>query len=156
MLGQVKVKTEFARSGKLSYGLYVRYSWRSEVLYDWKRMYKDYGDYKGIRIEPFGRIYLLPRERNPLNGFYLQTSILFGKYFKSSYQKYIGSFWDGPEFSAGAGVKFGFQKVIGAITLDMGLGCKFLTDFKTLDLPDEWWLGPGCPVSADLLLGIRF
>ncbi len=156
MLGQVKVKAEFARSGRISFGSYVKYSWRSETLYEWKRMYNDYGEYKGIRFEPFTRFYLLPKDHYPLNGFYLQVSLMYGRYYQDSYQKYIGRFWDGPYSSAGAGLKTGFQKVFGVISVDMGLGCKFFTYIETLDLPDEWWLGPGCPVSADLLIGIRF
>ena len=155
VLGQVKVKAEFARSGTISFGTYVRYSWRSETLDGWWRIYKDYGGYKGLRIEPFARIYLLPRERNPLNGYYLQASTMYGRYSERKIDS-RGIFWEGPKTSAGAGFKTGFQKVIGIISIDMGLGCKFLSDVKTLDLPDSWWLGPGCPVSADLLIGIRF
>jgi hypothetical protein len=162
-LGQVKVKAEYTRSSTLSFGSYFRYSWRSETLYlrsetmyFGRRSYRYDGEYKGIRFEPYFRIYLLPRIRNPLNGFYLQTSIMYGSYYRYLWDKYAGRYWDGPYPSAGAGLKTGFQKVHGRISMDVGLGCKFFAEISSPNMRDSWWEGPGFPISADLLVGIRF
>ena len=112
LLGQIKVKSEFTKTNKRSYGVYLKLTWECKLL--WKSDFiSDYyeGDFSGIRCEPFIRFYLLPRDRDPLNGFYFQVNGLAGRYTPR-----CGFMVKTPEecepafLSGGGGIKAGFQK----------------------------------------------
>ncbi|MFC2116546.1 hypothetical protein ACFLTU_08715 [Bacteroidota bacterium] len=151
VFGQVKVKYEFTSTNKGSYGSYLRISWESLILQENEILREFTANFRGIRFEPFMRIYFLPMVR-PLHGFYFQLHGLFGIY----QDLYVYS-WDedsstNPFLSAGFGFKVGFQSR-GVISNDIGFGLK-LHWGKMEDV--DWFDGPGFPVMADFLIGYKF